>query len=190
VAAGDLALLADVKSWSGIGGTGTAADAIVARLITAASAFISKATGRSFSGVSAQSEIRDGSGGDLLVLANSPVISVQSLAVGAVPIPAQVADGQAGYFLVDQESLALVGYTFGRGKRNVRVSYTAGYVATPADVTQACITLVEVMYRLGTRDPMVKSEATPASGMVTAFEMKDVPAFVQSVIDKYKRVVA
>jgi hypothetical protein len=188
VAAGDLTTVADVKASSGAGGAGTAADAVIARLITAASSFIATSTDRSFTGLQAFSEIRDGSGGDLLLLGNTPVVSIQSLSVGAVPIAAQAADGQPGYFLLNGEAISLYGYRFGKGRANVRVSYTAGYAAIPADVAQACIELVESMYRKGHRDPLQQSESNQGI-TTTSYKVQDVPPFVQSVIDKYKKVV-
>lgn len=188
MATGDLTVLADVKASSGSGGAGSAGDPVINRLITAASTFIATATDRSFTGLAPYSEIRDGSGGDLLLLSNTPVVSVQSLSVGANPIAAQLADGQPGYFVLNGEAISLYGYRFSKGRANVRVSYTAGYLAIPADVAQACIELVESMYRRGHRDPLQKSESNQGI-TTTSYEIKDVPPFVQSVIDKYRKVV-
>lgn len=187
MAAGDLTTVADVKASSGAGGAGTAGDPVIARLITAASAFIASSTNRSFAGLTTYSEIRDGSGGDLLLLGNTPVISVQSLSVGTIPIPAQPADGQPGYFLLNGEAIAIYCYRFTRGRGNVRISYTAGFLAVPADVAQACIELVESMYRRGHRDPLQQSESNQGL-TTTSYAVKDVPPFVQSVVDKYKKV--
>jgi len=188
VAAGDLTTLADVKALSNIGAGGTASDPELTRLITAASTFIANATGRSFDSVKTANEIRDGSGGVNLYLREGPVVTVQSLYIGTVPIPLQPQDGQPGYFIVGN-SVALYGYSFTRGLNNVRVSYTYGYTAIPADVAQAAIELVVSMYRRGPRDALLTKETTPATGAVTEYEFMDVPAFTQSVINKYKKVV-
>jgi hypothetical protein len=91
--AGDLTTLANVKAWLNTTGTfGSTDDAILTRLITAASGFLKRYLGRDVV-LTAYSELRDGLGGygpATLVFANYPVTAVYGVNVGGVaiqPIP-------------------------------------------------------------------------------------------------------
>lgn len=184
MAAGDLTSAANVKAQRNI--QGSSSDAVLGNLITQASAFITDFCGRSFVSAISVSEIRDGGGKCELLLASRPVVSVQSLAIDANPIPAQVADGQPGYFVVDAAVLSLVGYTFRRARKNVRVTYTAGFSAVPKDLEQACIELVWSAYDRVPRGPDKTTESFPAGGMVVSWKPADLPAYAARVIDKYQ----
>src|SRR5260370_21279897 len=116
MAYGDLTTLADVKAWLQTGQNPFPAtdDALIQRLITAASQFIQSWLQRQV--VSADwLEVRDGTGGQLMVLANSPVTAVLSLAIDGLailpaPTPGGVGGGfDAGYTFTPTE-LALRGY--------------------------------------------------------------------------------
>src|SRR5215471_19421183 len=85
---GDLTTLADVKAWLQTGQNPFPAtdDALLTRLITAASGFIQNWLGRQvLSGD--WIEIRDGDGGQRLVFANFPVTAVLSLSIDGLAIP-------------------------------------------------------------------------------------------------------
>lgn len=184
----DLTTVADVKSASGIGAGTTNADAVLARLVTAASGFIADVTDRSFGAVLTVNEIRNGAGGTELFLYEAPVVSVTSLAVDTFAIPAQASDGKPGYFMATLSTLALFGYEFTRGRRNVRVTYTAGYASVPFDVAQACIEIVIAAYRRSARGPDVVSENIPTSGANFSFSQKDMSPFASTVLEKYRKV--
>jgi hypothetical protein len=178
----DLTSVANVKGWAGI--AGTASDVLLARLVTSASAWITDFTSRSFMQGSA-TDIRDGTGGTELALPG-PVASVQTLTVNTVSIPAQPADGQAGFFLAG-DVLCLSGYRFARGRKNVRVTYTAGYATVPAAVEQACIEMVTSAYKRGQRGPDLASRNV--SGESHTWALQDMPASVQRVLARYSKVV-
>src|SRR5229473_7371977 len=94
MAYGDLTTLADVKVWLQTGQNPFPAtdDALIQRLITAASQFIQSWLKRQV--VSADwFEVRDGTGGQLMVLANSPVTAVLSLSIDGLTIPPAPTDG-------------------------------------------------------------------------------------------------
>src|SRR6267378_7819244 len=143
MAFGDFTNLADVKAWLQTGQNPFPAtdDALIQRLITAATQFIQSWLNRQIA-VADWLEVRDGTGGQLLVLANSPVTAVLSLSIDGLTIPPAPADGgfAAGYTFTPTE-LALRGYVFTRRSQNVIVTYTAGYPTTPPDLAQAAIEL-------------------------------------------------
>jgi len=176
----DLTTVANVKSWPGI--TATTDDALLARLVTAVSAFFASYCGRIFMSAS-YSEVRDGTGSAKLILRQYPVTAVASLAVNGSPIPARPKVGQPGYIISPPRTLALSGYTFPNGDvQNVEVSYTAGFATTPADLEQACIECCASWYR---RKARIDEVSKAISGEVITFSMADVPAAAKSILDDY-----
>src|SRR5438105_9234568 len=145
----DLTTLADVKAWLQTGANPFPAtdDALIQRLVTAASQFIQSWLNRQIAAAD-WLELRDGTGGQLLVFANSPVTAVLSLSIDGLNIPPAPSDGgfAAGYSFTPTE-LALRGYVFTRRPQNVIVTYTAGYATTPPDIAQAAVELVCQRYR-------------------------------------------
>src|SRR5712675_2084287 len=98
---GDLTTLADVKAWLQTGQNPFPAtdDALLTRLISAASEFIQNWLGRQIAAAD-WLEIRDGTGGQLLAFANIPVTAILSLSIDGLAIPPAPADGSgfgAGY---------------------------------------------------------------------------------------------
>lgn len=184
MATGDLTTLDNVKAWFAPPLTTTADDALLARLVTAASAFIQTWLGRTIAATS-YSETRNGFGGTRLFLRHRPVVSVASLTIDGIDVPPAAGPGQPGY-LFDDGSLYLAGYAFSRGGQNVTVAYTAGYAATPPEIEQACIELVALRYKERDRIGQVSKNL---AGEVVAFTQKDMPADVQTLLDQYRAVV-
>jgi hypothetical protein len=188
VAFGDLTTLADVKAWlqTGQNAFPTTDDALLSRLITAASQFIQAWLGRQI----AQAdwiEIRDGNGGQRLVFGNTPASAVLSLTIDGLTIPPAPDDGGigAGYVFGPSE-LAVRGYVFTRRARNVVVSYTAGYRTIPSELAQACIELVCQRYRERSRIGEVSK--TLGGGETVAFSQKDMSDDIKTVLAQYRAV--
>lgn len=181
-----LATLAQVKDY--IGNTADASDdALLTRLISAASDQIERACNRVF-GSAVYSEARDGSGLNFMVFSNRPVIAISSVTVDGVAIPQSANAAAAGWVLASSWKVALRGgYTFRQGIQNVSVIYTAGYATVPADLTQACCLLVGLAYK--ERDRMGISSKT-VGGENISFTNDDLPPSVQSVIHNYRNVYA
>ncbi len=182
MAAGDLTTLTNVKAWFSPPLTSTADDALLTRLVTAASQFIQTWLGRQ-TAVQTYTEVRDGTGGRLLAFANVPVTAVASLVIDGMPIlPA--ADALSPGFLFSGSMLYLQGYRFTRGVQNVAVVYTAGFAATPPEIEQACIELVALRYKERDRIGHVSKSV---SGETVSFLQKDMPPDVQTVLEQYRR---
>ena len=134
----DLATLSDVRVWLNI--DGVSADPLLSRLISAVSGQVLSCIQRSDIRWREWSEVRDGTGTDGLLLRNWPVIDVASVSIGGGEIPpgATLDDGgyTSGWILSEysgtppgsNQQISLRGWVFDRGVRNVRVTYTAGYV--------------------------------------------------------------
>ncbi len=185
---GDLTNLADVKAWLQTGTTPfpSTDDALLARLIGAAGRFVETWLGRPIAPADWQ-EIRDGTGGQRLVFANFPVTAVLSLSIDGLTIPAAPADGgfAAGYTFTPTE-LALRGYVFTARPQNVVVTYTAGYIATPPDIAQACIELVCQRYRERSRIGEVSKAL--GGGETVSFSQKDMSDDVKTLLAQYRAV--
>ncbi len=76
---------------------------------------------------------------------------------------------------------------FPRGRRNIIVKYTAGYVTTPADLEQICIDLVNVYYRGRKKDLSVKAERLGDHAITMADDSRDLPKTIQVRLAPYKR---
>jgi hypothetical protein len=139
MAAGDLTSLANVKAWLSPPLTSTADDALLTRLISAASRFILGYLDRPVLLAQPYAETRDGLGNRTLLLRQWPVVSIASLTVDGNLVPAVAAglsaagwllDGWDGWSAGQPQALSLIGYAFPRGRQNVAIGYTAGYAVT------------------------------------------------------------
>ena len=186
MAFGDLTTLADVKAWLQVGQNPfpDTDDALLSRLITAASGFIESWLGRQI-GSADWLEVRDGTGGQQLAFANFPVSAVLSLSIDGIDIPPAPGDGGfgAGYSFTPTE-LALRGYVFTRRAQNVMVTYTAGYAATPPDIAQACIELVCQRYRERSRIGEVSKALT--SGETIRYSQQDMSDDIKTLLSQYR----
>jgi uncharacterized phiE125 gp8 family phage protein len=194
----DLTTLANAKGWLNIPSAQTSEDALLTRLVTAASLFFLQAIDRVNLNQASYVEKRNGNGSTVLLVKNYPIISVQSLSIDGAPVPASP-DGVQSGFVFDDYSISLVGggtgsgesgaisaFTFNKGYGNVAISYTAGYAQLPPEVEQAVIELIAFRYRERGRIGLV-SEQT--GSQVSAYSQAEVPASVKRVIAQYTRRV-
>jgi hypothetical protein len=185
MATGDLTNLANVKAYLSPPLTTTADDALLTRLITAASQFIQSWLNRSIASAT-YTDTRNGTGGTRLFLRNRPVTAVSSLSVDGVAIAASDPPPLGAGYLFDDSSVYLIGSCFSKGAQNVVVQYTAGYAATPPEIEQACIALVALRYKERDR---IGQASKNLGGEVVSFQQKDMPADVATVLDQYRNVV-
>jgi hypothetical protein len=186
MAFGDLTALADVKAWLQTGQSAfpDTDDALLTRLITAASQFIQTWLDRQIASGDCQ-EVRDGTGGQRLAFANFPVSAVLSLSVDGLEITPAPSDGGFGPgYVFSPTELALRGYCFTRRAQNVIVSYTGGYATTPPEIAQACIELVGRRYRERTRVGEV-SRALVGRETVS-FSQQDISDDVKLLLAQYR----
>ena len=177
----DLTTLANAKAWIPV--TGTADDALLTRLISAASATAEQYIGRNV--ISANyTDKRDGNGKAFLYLANAPCTAISTLTVDGVPAAPQTIVGGNGY-VFDANYITLVGAVFTQGVKNVTVSYTAGYASPPLDIEQAVIDLVAFKYNarkwIGQSSKVLQGE--------TINFLHDVPPDIYRALLQYRRTV-
>lgn len=186
MAASDLTTLANAKQWLGV--TVTTDDALLTRLVTAASNFMQTWMNRQIANQS-YSETRNGTGGQRLMLANYPVTAVASLYISGIqilPTTYPMNGYQTPGFLFDTTQLYLVGYDFCRGPQNIAVSYTAGFASTPLELEQACIELIGMKYREKDR---IGLHSKVLAGETINYVIADMPDSVLAVLDNYKKVI-
>lgn len=176
-----LTTLANVKQYLQMEPSDTSADALLQRMIDAASATIERYCGRTFL-QSNYIDVLHGTGHRRVALRNIPVTAVASVTVNDKPIPArQGAMGQG--FTFDKHCVSLTGYSFTDGYDNVEISYTAGFAEVPDDVDMACCELVSLRYktldRLGVTSKSLAGESI-------SFNMGDFSEPVKRALEQYR----
>jgi hypothetical protein len=142
-----LDLETDIKPWLGIKPTDTSQDAFLTMINAAVEQSIKNYCETDFESHVVTKEILDGNDSDIIIPKNIPIISVQ-----AIYFSCDTA-GDNGYLVevlnyqVLEHSIVLqIGRTpFCRSR--VRVDYTYGYAALPADVKLVAIQAVEAEFR-------------------------------------------
>jgi hypothetical protein len=180
----DLTTLANAKQW--INESTSTNDAIITRLISAASDYIQTWLNRTFA-ITAYTESRNGYGTDGIAVKNYPITSVTSVTVDGITIPACVGQTDNGY-VVDEPGtmIYLRGYRFTRGRMNVKLVYSAGFAAVPNEIEQACIELVGRRMKERERIGVVSKGM---AGESITFSQKDFSDAIQTALTNYKKVV-
>jgi hypothetical protein len=137
---GDLTTLENVTAYlqSGDNAVQTADQAMVRRLISAASRAVLGYLNRSSLVSKTYTEVRDGTGQSSMMLKQWPVTSFTSLTVENTPIPASPPPTQYGWRIPawdgglpgEPSILHFVSGYFRRGAQNITAVYTAGYLIT------------------------------------------------------------
>jgi hypothetical protein len=185
MATGDLTTLANVKAYLSPPLTTTADDALLTRLVTAASQFIQSWLNRAIASTS-YTETRNGTGGTRLFLRKRPVTAVAALTIDGVAIAPSAPPPLGAGYLFDDSSVYLIGHCFAKGAQNVTVQYTAGFAATPPEIEQACIALVALRYKERDR---IGQASKNLGGETVSFQQNDMPADVATILDQYRNVV-
>lgn len=178
----DFATVEQVKGYLGI--NTFADDALFSRLIAEASTYIRSWLNRDISQATYTDSV-NGNGSASLTLANYPVQSVASVMIDGQSIPPAALVTDMGY-IIDDFGIALRGYKFCKGVRNVSVTYTAGFTAVPADITQACIEMVSMRYKERDR---IGHVSKGLAGETVTYSQKDMADSTKTLLQQYKKVV-
>jgi hypothetical protein len=190
-----LCSLGDVRAWLQTGPQPHPAtdDALLSRLITAASAFIVAWLSRPVLSADWQ-ELRDGGGPwcdeTTLAFGVQPVTAVLLVAIDGIAVPPG-APGRAGYVFTPA-ALTIRGYAVPRRRACILLQYTAGYAVAPPDIAQATLELVCRKYRertrIGERSRSVGGQETVAYETAT-FSLRDMQSDIQALLQQYRDVV-
>ena len=181
-----LATLDQVKTY--IGNSADASDdALLQRLIAAASSAIERACDRTLA-QTLYVEHRNGNGGTALSLRNFPVTSVTAVSINGLSLPEATTWDSSGWALEAPNRLRLLGgRLFTTGLLNVRVTYTAGYSSftMPPDIVQACCLMTSLAYK--ERDRLGLDSKT-INGETVNFTSDEMPPSVQAVVAEHRAV--
>ena len=181
----DLTTIDAVKEYLGIDAGSSADDALLTRLVTAASAFVTQATNRVFTSTTF-TETQSGTGYLTTIIPKQwPVTSVTSVTVDGTAIPARATVTGDGWVLAD-DVIRLVGYTTTPGVSNIVIVYTAGLASVPTDIAQAVIELAAYRYKVKDRIS-IASKNLPAGEVISFVGYSASTASVDAVIDAYRR---
>jgi hypothetical protein len=185
----DMTTVAAVDAYLNIPVGNTPANTLIGTLITAASQFIISYCNRNFLSQS-YLENRDSSGQSEWLTLGYPIQSVQQVLMNGQVIPPSggwTANGPApsGYNF-GQWSIYIDGYLVPRGRKNIQLSYTAGFEAYPADLAQACLEVVALKYKQKDRIGVSGSESI--DGQTITYRDIAMSQSALAVISTYRRV--
>lgn len=156
-----LTSIADVKETLGIDVGNTTKDNLIIRKINQATDMIEKyCGGRRFSEDTYIDEEYDATNSNQLALRNYPITNIVSLSYRDSSLNEnswEIVD--ADRYFVDQNA-GVIDLTFNaRGRWNrYKVTYDAGYGTIPADLAEACVTLVAYLYENATSGTGIKKK--------------------------------
>lgn len=177
----DMATVQDVKTWLNL--SVTTDDALLASLVTDASAYIQDSLSRDVIQKTYTNEVYHGNGTNRLVLRQYPIQSVTSI---VVTDPSSKVQTTLTDFWFDDRTIYLGSGSFTQGAGNVKVTYVAGYTSIPQDMKRATIELTAFMYRSRTR---IGSASKQLGGETGSFNTSDFPASVNRLIEQNQNVV-
>ena len=157
-------------------------DALLLRLVGAASEWFEKQAGRTFLSTE-YVEVQDGNGATAIAPRMYPVVSVSHVFVAGVELTESTAYGVDGWYQ-HGDLIRIRGGVFTAGEGNVEITYQAGYAAVPNDVNQAVLEVAGLMYR--ERDRYGQQSKTMGGESVAFYYTP--PSRVMATIEAYRRV--
>ena len=125
----------------------------------------------------------DGKGTDTVMTKRYPITAVASVLMDDAAVSI-AGNSQAWGYQFDDHALIMMNDVWTKGRRNVKVTYTAGYAAVPADLIQACTRQAAYIYRAQPREG-VRSAVLPQGENVTYVVDEWLPA-VETVLERYR----
>ena len=157
--------------------------------ITAASAAFLSLTNRACIAPTQFTETVSGDGTDSLILRNTPILSVLALSIDGVASSAFTTGPQPGYEIADNGfAVILMNGCFSAGRRNVAITYMAGYNPIPADVQELIAEMVQMKRAKFPRIDKVSDTLPTGAGQTTSFSQKDLPPMGMLIVQKYKTI--
>lgn len=174
---GDMTTLASVKTYLRL--TATTADAKLAAIITAASAWVKSYLNRDILQAD-YTEILNGTGGRQVMTANYPVTAISQVTVDAFDVTQYaIGDGRRLITLKD-------GQTFRKDFMNVVLKYTAGFATVPADLEHTVCRIVAWGYKESDRLEQISKSM---GGEVVTFSQASVPSWALDNLKNWRKVV-
>jgi hypothetical protein len=156
-------------------------DSLLGKFIDRASQWIESYCNRVFRSVD-YDELYDGNANGSITVAHFPIITFTTLEIDGTAVIA------ADFYWYDYGEVILKGGDFGTKRQSVHCVYTAGYAATPVDLTDACIKMASMGYYNKGKDRLgVTSKTLGREGSVT-FNKSEIPIEIMNVLDIYRQI--
>ena len=173
----DLCKLDDVKAWLDL--KTQDADPVLVRLIVGVSAHIESWLSRPIAD-QVITDVFSGHGGAVQLLRGFPIISVASVVVDGTTLAPST-------YTFTEDSVILSTGTFTRGRGNITITYTAGFVAIPADIEQAAIEVVAIRFKERGR---IGITTQALAGGNTSYAREEFPPHIKALLMQWRRVTA
>jgi uncharacterized phiE125 gp8 family phage protein len=192
-----LITIADLKPFLKIPTGTTSEDSLLEDFVNRASAFAAKFVGRSLVSA-ARTEYYSGDGKPELILNSRPVTAVASVHIDSlrqwgsdtavIVADDVIVDGGAG--IIELWNNAGV---FPKGRGNIRVVYTAGYVAgttVPYDLREAVIMIAQHHYKRIYQDGRIGLLSETLDDRTLAYSQDSIPPKAADILKRYRDVLA
>jgi hypothetical protein len=189
----DLTTLAHVKARAGI--VTNAEDSEIQRLITAFSQYVVIRTGRTaLNQIVAFTKALNGTGGYELRLPEWPITALRSVQIDGETMVLSTGYNVPGLAILGSlKYIGFVGGQYGRffkGRQNVYVDWSAGYVAVPTDLEGAVCEIVAIaVKKKAWLDMKSKSTSTQGSTATTTYRDWEIPPHEDQILDNYTHKV-
>ena len=185
-----LATLAECKSQLDINPSNTAQDTRLTLYINAATQTIETYCGREFAVNAARTELHDGDSSNAVMTHHWPINSVSELWIDTsrqfIDTALQLA--VTDYVIQGDNRITLINRISPKAPSSIKVIYSSGYAAIPADLTLACIWLVEWFYFHRNRQDMGRTNANKGDESIGI--LSEAPKMILQLIQPYKSFVS
>jgi hypothetical protein len=190
----DLTTLNNALTW--LGCSSDDAYGTLQRVITAVSTVMQNLIGRDIRSMQ-HTEVFDGRGRTRIMMPDWPITAVASVTIGELltcDVPAR-SSASPGYTFSDKFVYVDQPYLFEKGRRNIRIVYTAGFDTVPLDIEQGCLTWVKAIMDGANYSAALKTVSAGQSKLDFSFALTKLnnltvmaPPAVVSMLAPYQRV--
>lgn len=179
-----LATLDQLKEY--LGDQATTDDALLTRILAAATDVIESYCGRTFAST-ANVEYYDGTGTNTLTLRNFPIVTMTSILEGgsALTTGQDASTSPDILFYPDTGQLVRPWFIFLPYRNWYKVSYTSGFSSVPSVIVQACLDTSAIMLR--EKEHIGLQQKT--TGTQTVTYVRNLPRHIQDALDGYADLI-
>lgn len=170
---------------------GAESDPVIEGLINTASALCEDFTGRALKSAE-RTEVYDGTAGTELTLRQYPiteVATVEFLTSGPPDAWTEQDLSAYGLYVVQpvEDTIGFRTLAFPYWRQNVRVTYTAGYVAVPSKLKEACRQIVLSIWKQRDKQAAGVSSMSVPGGQTVTYTTEDIPKQAKTLLAEYVR---
>lgn len=175
-----------LKAFRDIPSDNTEHDAELDRLMVAVQEWLEGQCGRTFDLLGSVTEYHSGGEWrDRLLIARAPLATITN--IWDDPLRAYATPISSAYYVIEDAEAGLIrldGYTFLSGIRNIKITYTGGFVSIPTDLEQAAIEMVWAAREKGKNNLVGVRSRSIADGSSQYVNM-DWDSIARGIVEKY-----